>query len=209
MTLEIWAAYAMVAEIAIVIPGPTVLLVISQAVAHGRRATLPLTTGVLCGDLIAMTLSLLGLGAVLAVSATLFAVLKWIGAAYLLYLGVKLWRANPENVDVENPAYRVASSRSLFTSACVVTATNPKGIAFFVAFLPQFVQSGSPALPQLMILGGTFLVLATINAALYSIFAGELREALNGRRARKWFSRCGGTALIGAGLFTAAMRRTA
>lgn len=208
MTIEIWAAYTLAAIVVLVIPGPTILLVISQAVAHGRRAAAPLAAGVFFGDFTAMALSLLGLGTLLAVSATLFSVLKLIGAGYLIFLGLRLWRSAPEDRHagaVDSPG---GSSRSLFTSAYVVTATNPKGIAFFVAFLPQFVQPGSPVLPQLFLLGGTFLVLAGLNAALYALFAGELRETLQSPSVCRWFNRGGAVALIGAGLFTAALRRT-
>ncbi len=95
MSLEMWIAFVIAAMIVLVIPGPTILLVISQSISHGRRAVVPLVTGVTLGDFTAMTLSLLGLGAILAASATLFSVLKFIGAVYLICLGIKLWRSNP------------------------------------------------------------------------------------------------------------------
>jgi threonine/homoserine/homoserine lactone efflux protein len=88
----------------------------------------------------------------------------------------------------------------------VVTALNPKSIAFFVAFLPQFVVSEAPLTPQLIVLGTTFLVLATINAALYAVFAGQLRDTLRRGRVHSWFHRCGAGALIGAGLLTASLK---
>jgi threonine/homoserine/homoserine lactone efflux protein len=90
----------------------------------------------------------------------------------------------------------------------VVTALNPKSIAFFVVFLPQFVNPGSQAIPQLLILGTTFLFLAFINAALYAFFAGHLRDKPASPRVRRWFDRCGGSVLIGAGIFTAALQRS-
>ena len=93
MSFEAWAAFAAASTILLVIPGPTVLLVVSYALGQGWRTALPMAVGVALGDFTAMTLSMLGLGALLATSATLFTVLKWLGAAYLVYLGVKLWRA--------------------------------------------------------------------------------------------------------------------
>ena len=93
MTLESWAAFTAASTVLLVIPGPTVLLVVSYALGQGWRTALPMAVGVALGDFTAMTLSMLGLGAVLAASATLFTTLKWVGAAYLVYLGVKLWRA--------------------------------------------------------------------------------------------------------------------
>jgi len=90
-----------------------------------------------------------------------------------------------------------------------VTALNPKSIAFFVAFLPQFIDPLKPVFFQLTLLGGTFLLLATINATLYAFFAGQLSEYMRKRNIRKLFNWCGGSALIGAGIFTATMKRSA
>jgi threonine/homoserine/homoserine lactone efflux protein len=173
--LEIWAAFVLAATVVLVMPGPTILLVISQAISHGRKAVIPLVAGVTLGDFTAMTLSLLGLGAVLAASSALFSALKWIGAVYLIYLGIKLWRSNPENYDIRFSVAKT-SNRSLFKSAFFVTALNPKSIAFFVAFLPQFISSQSETLPQCLLLGATFLFLAALNSALYAVFAGQLRD---------------------------------
>jgi threonine/homoserine/homoserine lactone efflux protein len=208
MSIEIWIAFVVASAVILVIPGPTILLVVSQAVAHGGRSVIPLAAGVVFGDFTAMTLSLLGLGAVLSASAALFAVLKWIGAVYLFYLGVKLWRASPAG---ETPsAVAVApSGRKLFESAFVVTALNPKSIAFFVAFVPQFVSLDSPSAASLVILEATFVTLAGINAALYALFAGRLRDALQSLTVRRWFNRCGGGALMGAAALTAAVERSA
>ena len=93
MTFESWAAFTAASAILLIIPGPTVLLVVSYALGQGWRTALPMAVGVALGDFTAMTLSMLGVGALLATSAKLFTVVKWVGAAYLVYLGVKLWRA--------------------------------------------------------------------------------------------------------------------
>jgi homoserine/homoserine lactone efflux protein len=179
---------------------------VSHAITHGRGAVLPLATGVMLGDLTAMTCSLLGLGAVLAASAALFSVLKWMGAAYLIYLGIKLWKGGSKIGEIRIPT-STGPTPSLLKSAFIVTALNPKSIAFFVAFLPQFVDPGGKKPQQLFILGATFIVLAFINAALYALFAGHFREKLKNPGIVQWVNRCGGTALIGAGVITAAMRR--
>ena len=207
MSLELWIAFSIAAMIVLVIPGPTILLVISQAISHGRRAVIPLVVGVTLGDFTAMICSLLGLGAILAASAALFSVLKLVGAVYLIYLGIKLWRLNPKIHETSFAAART-SNRSLFKSTFVVTALNPKSIAFFVVFLPQFINPQRQAASQLIILGATFLLLATINATLYAVFAGHLRDTMKNSRVRRWFNRLGGSALIGAGMFTAAMQRS-
>ena len=93
MTFESWAAFTAASAVLLIIPGPTVLLVVSYALGQGWRTVLPMTVGVALGDFTAMTLSMLGLGALLATSATLFTVLKWVSAAYLVYLGIRLWHA--------------------------------------------------------------------------------------------------------------------
>ena len=208
MSLEIYIAYILATTLILIIPGPTIILVISQAVIHGRKTVVPLAAGVVLGDFTAMTLSLLGLGAMMSASAAMFTLFKWVGALYLLYLGINLWRAKPEEADVQTGISN-ASPRSLFKGAFIVTALNPKSIAFFVAFLPQFISPNSPAMGQTLILGGSFLVLAFVNALLYAVFAGQLREMIKRTSVRKWFNRCGGSALIGAGLITAGMQRSA
>ena len=207
VNLDIWAAFVLAATIILVIPGPTILLVISQAISHGRKAVIPLVAGVTLGDFTAMTLSIMGLGAVMAASSALFSVLKWIGAVYLIYLGIKLWRSNPEKHDICFPATRT-SNRALFKSAFFVTALNPKSIAFFVAFLPQFISSRSETFPQFLLLGATFLFLAALNSALYALFAGQIRDKLQNSKVRRWLNRGGGSALICAGLVTATLKRS-
>jgi len=207
MSIETYGAFFLAAAIVLVIPGPTIILVISQSASQGRRAVWPLVAGVTLGDFTAMTLSLLGLGAILSASATLFSILKWVGAIYLIYLGIKLWRSTPQPSTIL-PAATTASNYRLFTHAYVVTSLNPKSIVFFVAFLPQFIDNTAPITFQLILLGLTFLILAAVNAALYGFFAGQLREVLQHAAVLRWFNRCGGGALIGAGIFTAAVQRS-
>ena len=207
MSIEIWIAFVIAAMVLLIIPGPTIILVISQGIVHGRRAVLPLAVGVTLGDFTAMTLSILGLGAILASSAALFSGLKWIGAVYLIYLGIRLWRSNPEKYEIRCPAPRT-SKPSLFKSAFIVTALNPKSIAFFIAFLPQFIDAQNETFPQFLVLGATFLFLAALNATLYALFAGQLRDTVQNAKVRRWFNRCGGSALIGAGVVTATLQRS-
>ncbi len=205
MNIESFLPFVLATTLILIMPGPTIILVISQAVAHGRKSVVPLVTGVLLGDFTAMTLSLLGLGALLSTSAALFGVFKWIGALYLIYLGIKLWKSDPKEQSAQGRAKKT-SARSLFRSSFIVTALNPKGIAFFVAFLPQFINPTLPVLPQLTLLGGTFLFLAVLNAGMYAMFAGQLSEHIKKENVRKWFNRCGGGALISAGIITTGLQ---
>ena len=203
MSIEVWAAFAAAATVVLVVPGPTIILVAGQAMSHGKKSVFPLVAGVTAGDFAAMTLSLLGMGAVLAASAALFSALKLFGALYLVYLGLKLFRSTPGENRI-GPSEARKDGFSLFRKAFVVTSLNPKSIVFFVAFLPQFVDTAQPVLPQLLVLGGTFLTLGTINAAIYGILAGHFREKIAKKGPGVWLNRCGGTVLIGAGVFTAA-----
>ncbi len=206
MAIESWLAFALAAFVVLIIPGPTIVLVIGRAMTYGKRSVVPLVAGVTLGDLTAMTMSLLGLGAVMAASATLFTLFKWVGAGYLIYLGIKSWRADP--TATLTPAQALAGSDwLLLRSAYIVTALNPKSIAFFVAFLPQFVDHRAATLPQFAVMMVTFVGLAALNAGSYALFAGQLHERLQDVRARRWINRTGGTALISAGLLTAVMKR--
>jgi threonine/homoserine/homoserine lactone efflux protein len=207
MTLETWLAFSMAAGIVLIIPGPTILSVISHSVAYGRNALIPLVIGVTLGDLAAMSLSLLGLGAILASSAALFSILKILGAVYLIYLGVRLWRSQPEAEACSTGIS--ASSGSLIRDLFLTTTLNPKSIAFFIAFLPQFVDPATEVPLQLLALGGTFLVLGALNTGLYALFAGQLREKVQNPTACRWLNRCGGTTLMGAGLLTATVHHSA
>ena len=203
MTWETWLAFTLAASIVLAIPGPTVLLVIGYSLSHGRKVAASTVAGVALGDLVAMTVSLAGLGALLATSATLFTVLKWVGAAYLVYLGIRLWRAPvPDAMDA--PVSRDTGRRA-FRQAFVVTMLNPKSIAFFVAFVPQFVNPHTASLLDLAILEATFVALAAFNAALYALLAGQARRLLTAPVWRRRLNRTGGTALIGAGGATAAL----
>jgi len=206
--LHTWIAFAAAAEALLIIPGPTVLLVVSYALAQGRRSAWATVPGVAAGDFTAMALSLLGLGAVLAASAELFTVLKLCGAAYLLYLGIKVLRAPvPEQLD-ENAPQEHARWR-ITAHAYAVTALNPKGIVFYVAFFPLFLSADKPLLPQILTFGATFLVMATTNAALYAVLAGQVTRFLRGYRARKNLNRAAGGILLLTGGLLGLAKRTA
>ena len=207
MTLDIWLAFTAATVIVLAIPGPTILLVISYALSDGRRSAWHTVPGVALGDFVALTASLAGMGALIAASATLFTALKWLGAVYLIYLGVKMWRAQPTPVAATAAVPR-RRGRAMFGHAFAVTALNPKSIAFFVAFLPQFVVAGQPIVPQLVILGATFVALATANAAAYAILAGSARRGFGTPGVLRAANRIGGSLLIGAGVVTAALRRS-
>ncbi|WP_404382059.1 LysE family translocator [Caenispirillum salinarum] len=207
MPLDLWLAFAAASAVMLLIPGPTILLVVAYALGQGRRAAFATIGGVLLGDFTAMTASLAGLGVILAASAEAFTVLKWIGAAYLVWLGVRMWRAPVPESGPEEVAPPVVRRRTMLLHAWIVTALNPKGIVFFVAFLPQFLDPGAPVLPQFALMEATFLTLAVLNAAAYALLASSARRVVRAPRVRRGVNRTGGGLLIGAGVLTAMMRR--
>ena len=207
MPLDLWLTFVAATIALLLIPGPTVLLVLSYALSQGKRIAVASATGVALGDLVAMTASLLGLGALVLASATLFTVLKWIGAAYLVYLGVKLLRSPPGTGLDHTTAAKPASG--VFWHAAAVTALNPKSIAFFIAFVPQFVSVDRALAPQFAILIATFVGLAWLNALAYALLADRLRRTIGRPSVITWLTRGGGAALVGMGVMTAALRRTA
>ena len=204
MTVHVWLAFAATAAILVLIPGPTVLLVVSYALGQGWRAALPTAIGVALGDFTAMTLSMLGVGALLAASGQVFTVLKWIGAAYLVWLGIKLWRAGG-SLDAQ-PRTDRASKLKMLGHAWLVTSLNPKSITFFVAFLPQFLDPHADFFRQLVVLEATFLVLCFSNVFGYAVIATRARGMIRNPRAIGVFNKVGGSLLIGAGIAAVSVR---
>ena len=213
MPIEIWLAYVAACSAILVIPGPTVMLIIGYALKGGRGTAWATVPGVLIGDFTAMTLSLLGAGAILAASATLFTILKLVGGGYLIWLGLQLWRAVPQFADLSpdqpSPSQPADGNRGMFMNAFVVTALNPKSIVFFIAFVPQFATSSGPAFQQFAILEVTFLILAGLSITVWALLAGELRARFQRPSTQRLVNRVGGSFMIGAGLLTIVTKRTA
>ena len=209
MDFALWLGFVVASSALLIVPGPTVILVASYAMTHGRKVALATAAGVAAGDFVAMSASLLGLGALVQASAELFVVLKWIGAAYLVYLGIRLLRARPGAGLAEATAGRKTRPSALFGHAFTVTALNPKSIAFFIAFVPQFLRPEAPLAPQFAILITTFVGLAALNALAYAILADRLRARMARPAVALWLGRAGGAVLVAMGVLTAATRRAA
>ncbi len=201
MDFDIWLAFAAASTILVLIPGPTVLLVVSYALGQGWRAALPTAIGVALGDFTAMSFSMLGLGALLQTSATLYLGLKWLGAAYLVWLGIGMWRAGGR-FDIA-PRQAETRASTMVMHAWIVTALNPKSLTFFIAFLPQFMDPQGNFWVQMLVFESTFLVLAFANALFYALTASRARQVMGSPRAIRWFNRSGAVLLVGAGLAAA------
>ncbi|MFA3917502.1 LysE family translocator [Ruegeria hyattellae] len=209
MSPELWLAFVAASTALLLIPGPTVLLVLSYALSKGRSVAVASASGVALGDLIAMSASLAGLGALVMASATLFSVLKWVGAAYLLWLGYKLLRSAPSEGLSTVRAKGDVTARGVFWHAAAVTSLNPKSIAFFIAFVPQFLRPDQALLPQFAILIATFVGLAALNALAYALLADHLRRWVGRPSVVTGLTRAGGVTLMGMGVATALLRRPA
>ena len=198
MPLETWLAYTFVTATFLLIPGPTILLVISYSLISGRQVVFALLLGVGLGDIVAMILSFIGVGLLLQTVAIAFQFLKWIGAAYLIWLGIRMWRSASESMELsaitDNKVWH-----AIMANAFVITALNPKSIVFFLAFLPQFINSEKPFIPQSLILGSTFLMLAILSVLFYSMLASYTGQQMRLSLIHLWTNRIGGCLLICAG----------
>ncbi|MFO1217865.1 MAG: LysE family translocator [Burkholderiaceae bacterium] len=181
-------------------PGPTVLLALSNGSRFGVRASLAGMAGAVLSDFVLIGAVAVGLGALLAASEFWFAVVKWVGVAYLAYLGFRMLRSSgtlalPETTG----AVGASSSRAIFLRSLLVAVTNPKGYLFFSAFLPQFIAPAEPQQPQYAVLACTF---AAIDFAVMLAYAGAGARAVRMLRHRGalWLDRvCGGALLALAG----------
>jgi threonine/homoserine/homoserine lactone efflux protein len=210
MPLDLWLTFVAASAVLLIIPGPTILLVLSYALSKGRSVAVASAAGVALGDLVAMSASLAGLGALVLASAALFVVLKWVGAAYLVYLGIRLLRSTPSG-GLHGVATGRAdvTARGVFGHAAAVTALNPKSIAFFIAFVPQFLRPEAALMPQFAILIATFVSLAALNAMAWALLADRLRGWIGRPRVIAGMTRAGGATLVGMGVATAILRRPA
>ena len=171
MTLERWLAFVATSAVVLVVPGPTMLTMTSYVMAYRRRASAVLVCAVALGDLTAISASLLGVGALLVASPTAFTMVKWAGVLYVLYLGLE--RLRQRNVVQTTPIEATMGRWRLFGRMFAVTLVNPKGVVFYVALLPQFVDPSSPPPGQLVVLALTFATLAAMNALKMYAQAGD------------------------------------
>lgn len=192
-----YAAFVVASAVVLAIPGPTVVLVVTRALNHGPRVRRATVAGVVLGDLVAMTAALLGAGALLLASAELFTALRVAGGLYLVWVGIRIWRSRGSGWQVPDAVDPAA--RAVFSQSFAVTATNPKSIAFFVAFVPQFIDPAGPWAPQAATLTLTFVALGGINAAGYGWLAGRARAAMTRPATRRRVARVSGGVLVAGG----------
>lgn len=203
----LFMAYVIACAAVVIVPGPTVTVIIANSLRHGARAGLMNVAGTQAGLAIMLIVLAFGLETIVRQMGEVFFWLKLAGAAYLIWLGIRLWRADGAVIDPQG-VYAPART-NFFLQGFVVILSNPKALFFFGAFIPQFIDParGSAAV-QAMILAATFMIVATVLDGLYAVLAGRTGAMFTRARIRL-LERISGTCLIGGGIWLALSRRPA
>jgi threonine/homoserine/homoserine lactone efflux protein len=181
MEAHTWLIYLLAALGLSLSPGPNGLLALTHGALHGRRKALYTVTGGCVGFVTIIALSMFGIGALLQASLAWLTVLKWVGGAYLVWLGIQVWRSPPIGIDISQRA-QARSGGSLFRQGALSAITNPKAILFFAAFLPQFIDPARSLVIQFVVMAGTFAV---------TEFVTEIFIASVAHRISAWLARVG------------------
>ena len=208
MDLSVWITYFVATIVLSVSPGPGVFSSISSGLHHGFRLGLWNGVGMQAANCLMVVIVSLGLGAILLASETLFTLVKWAGVAYLLYLGIVTWRAPARGFE-EDRGDHETTARGVFMRGFWVNATNPKGIIFFAAILPQFIDVARPQLAQYAILAGTTFVVDLVVMLGYTALAARVLRVMRDPGRLRWVNRTLGGAFIAAGIALASFRRVA
>lgn len=204
MPIESWIAYALAYAVISIIPGPSVFMVIGQALSRGRRAAMACIMGDLAGGVIVMTASYLGLGLILASSSLAFVILKWLGVAYMAWLGILQIRA--ARALSEAPLTRGTDVRGSLGAGFLTGVLNPKAIMFYMAFLAQFIDPSAPQGLQFLILMATSTAIVALVLGAYALLAAKARARLQSLKARRRMGYAGGSCLLGGSAVMAATR---
>jgi threonine/homoserine/homoserine lactone efflux protein len=206
MDLEDWLTFVAAAFVIGIIPGPGVASIIGFAFSSGRRTALASVAGMAVGNAIAMTVSLAGAGAILATSALAFTLLKWIGAAYLIAIGLfAILKSRDPGPDAVASA--PVRPRTAFLTNVAVGTFHPKTILFFVAFAATFIRPDAPFLAQAAILVATFTLVAGLTDTSYALAASTASGLIRRPSVRKWSQRAGGAVVMAAGVAMATVKR--
>lgn len=197
MSLSIWLTLLAAATLISLSPGAGAVTAMSYGLSQGVRRAQPAILGLISGYGTQILVVGVGLGSLVAASVTLFTLIKWIGVAYLVWLGIQKWR---EKGDFELGEAKPLTRRRAFLQSLLINITNPKGLVFLVALIPQFLDPHAPQAPQLLIIGSTLVAVDWCVMTGYSLLASHLRGWMRNARARRTQSRVTGSALIGAGL---------
>lgn len=206
MSLDTWLLFTLVCLAPVVSPGPGILFAISNALRHGPRVTILVGLANAFGITVLGLAVGFGLGAVMAASEVGFLILKLVGAAYLIYLGVKIWRDRDAFTVASQPAAGRPPVRRLIGHALAISLTNPKAAVALAALFPQFMVTTAPAAPQIVIMAVTYGVLCAVNHVVIAYAGGWLRRFLSSTRRVNWVRRITGGSFMGFGAALAAAR---
>jgi homoserine/homoserine lactone efflux protein len=206
MNPHLFDAYCLAVAILLLIPGPVVTLVVANSLSHGRRSGLATVAGASIGNAILLGATAVGLIAFFRLLSEVFEIVRWAGAAYLIWLGIRAWRTHGAQDGAIAPA-AVRSSGAVFLQGFLIAITNPKAIFFYIAFLPQFVDPHLPAGPQLLLMIGTMVVMGALSDTSYALLAARARGWFTVPKRRRLQSRISGTLLIGVGCGLLVARR--
>lgn len=198
MNLHLFLAYCLAVAVLLLIPGPVVTLIVANSLSHGSRAGLVTVAGASVGNAVLLAITAIGLVAFIALLSEIFEIVRWAGSVYLIWLGVNAWRAHGPQRTAFLPAAK-RSWPSVFLQGFLIAITNPKAIVFYIAFLPQFVDSQLPVRPQLLVLIGTMIVMGLLSDGAYALLAGRARSWLTAPGRLQLHRRISGTLLIGVG----------
>jgi homoserine/homoserine lactone efflux protein len=208
MDLSLWITYLVATIILSLSPGPGVFSSISSGLHHGFRLGLWNGVGMQVANMILVAIVSLGLGAILLASETLFTAVKWLGVIYLVYLGVVTWRSDTRGFE-EDKDDDAHTAREVFMRGFFVNLTNPKGIIFFAAILPQFIDVARPQTMQYLIFAGTTFAADLVIMMGYTALAAKVLRVMRDERHLRWVNRGLGGAFVAAGLALASFRRAA
>jgi threonine/homoserine/homoserine lactone efflux protein len=208
INIPLWLAFVGATTLLILLPGPIVTLVIANSLSYGSRAGLTNIIGTTTANIIFFAIGGFGMTWLLALLSDWFLVIRWVGAAYLVYMGIRLWLTKPQELKEHaqsepKPFY----AKTYFLQGFAVAITNPKTIIFYAAFFPQFIDPTLPTGEQLLVLSITFLIIATVLDSGYAILAGKLRPFLIGEQRGRIRNRITGTLLILTGMALALTRK--
>ena len=204
MELHVYVAFVIATVIMISLPGPSVLLTVAHSISFGWKRGIVTVTGATTGIAIQLVIAAIGLTSLLNVVAGAFEWIRWAGALYLVYLGIKQWRSASGPVELE---ISPVSKKNLFFQGLVITIPNPKSLIFIAAFLPQFINTANPIGLQLVIIVPTFLMITFVVTSVWALIAGIGREFLRSQRALQSVSRTAGGLMVAAGVGLALARR--
>jgi threonine/homoserine/homoserine lactone efflux protein len=204
MTIQTWALFCATEAVLSFVPGPAVLYVVSSAIAHGSRAGVVASLSILAGNAVYFILSAMGLGALLLASRTVFLAIKWIGAAYLVYLGLRMLLSRSPEALESGGEHRQVRHAGVFWNGFVTQISNPKAIIFFAALLPQFINPDQSAARQIVILGSSSVVVEFIVLSIYVAMCRAAGQWVKTPRFSAWLIRVAGLLLITAGAKLAA-----